>query len=219
MTIIKVCDIRDEPTAQVCVNAGVSMIGLHCIRGPISPEQRNCFGRIMRLVEPKVACVLVTRETNEEELVKISESLAWDYIQLHAVWEAEGILRLRRRLEARRCAVRLIGVVEATLDDVDRVGRIATAVDFLLIDSSLRGGTGIIGEQLYLERAVALAADKSFLVAGGLRTENVCGFIRRYRPYGVDVQTGVEWPDGTRRKNPVLIESFVSAVRDCEVDL
>ena len=56
------------------------------------------------------------------------------------------------------------------------------------------------------------------MIAGGLTPENVGEAIRRLRPWGVDVSTGVEEAPG--RKDPRKLRRFVEAARGAadEVD-
>jgi phosphoribosylanthranilate isomerase len=53
-----------------------------------------------------------------------------------------------------------------------------------------------------------------FVVAGGLNPENVAEAILTFRPWGVDVVTGVEREPG--RKDPKKLKAFVEAVRKAE---
>ena len=50
------------------------------------------------------------------------------------------------------------------------------------------------------------------IVAGGLDKENVCNVIRKIKPFGVDVSSGVE-KNGA--KNFELMQDFIGAVRQC----
>lgn len=56
---------------------------------------------------------------------------------------------------------------------------------------------------------------KLFILAGGLRAENVAEAIEFVRPDGVDVSTGVEYPDGSG-KDAERIDNFVKCVRQTE---
>jgi phosphoribosylanthranilate isomerase len=62
-------------------------------------------------------------------------------------------------------------------------------------DAERRGGTGQIADW---DRAAALAAERSILLAGGLTAANVADAIARVRPFGIDVSSGVERSPGVK---------------------
>ena len=73
------------------------------------------------------------------------------------------------------------------------------------------GGTG---QSFNWDISEGLAAQGlSFLMAGGLTPENVGRAVRKVRPWGVDVSSGVEI-DGA--KDAAKIKAFISAVRSAE---
>lgn len=56
---------------------------------------------------------------------------------------------------------------------------------------------------------------KPVLIAGGLSPENVASLVAGYRPYGVDVSSGVERSGGTGKDGEKLLR-FIEAVRAAE---
>lgn len=56
-----------------------------------------------------------------------------------------------------------------------------------------------------------MRSKRGWLLAGGLRPENVSEAVAALRPDGVDVSSGICGPDGLR-KDPARISAFLSSV-------
>jgi phosphoribosylanthranilate isomerase len=85
------------------------------------------------------------------------------------------------------------------------------AAPALLIDASVKdayGGTGMIADW---NSAAELAKQCPLLLAGGLTPENVAEAVRRVKPWGVDVASGVESTPGV--KDASKMKAFVQVVR------
>ena len=100
-----------------------------------------------------------------------------------------------------RCGARAVCVC-------DTVGH---ANDPVLLDSWSEDSRGGTGRTWNWEQAEALTVTRKVFVAGGLNPLNVGAVIRRLRPYGVDVSSGVE--SAPRVKEASLIGAFIDAVR------
>ena len=64
------------------------------------------------------------------------------------------------------------------------------------------------------ELARDLLRDRNVFIAGGLQPGNVGTVVSAYRPYGVDVSSGVE--SRVRVKDPDQVRAFINAVRAAE---
>ncbi|HKT33114.1 MAG TPA: phosphoribosylanthranilate isomerase [Gammaproteobacteria bacterium] len=79
----------------------------------------------------------------------------------------------------------------------------------LLLDSHAQGKPGGGGTRFDWARIPRIVSPP-LILAGGLNADNVADAIRRVRPYGVDVATGVESAPGI--KDGVKMQAFVSEV-------
>ncbi len=80
---------------------------------------------------------------------------------------------------------------------------------YYLLDSS--HGTGRFAA--YPEDLFGLPRER-VIVSGGLNPENVASVIAKYRPFGVDVSSGVERAPGV--KDLELVKRFIERVREAE---
>lgn len=91
-------------------------------------------------------------------------------------------------------------------------------VDAFLVDSGNaagRGGTGQVFDWLRAsDFVIKLKQRARVIIAGGLNPDNVGSAVRLFRPYGVDVATGVEKEPG--KKDVEKVKAFISAARAAE---
>jgi len=88
---------------------------------------------------------------------------------------------------------------------------VATTVVLDAHDPERHGGTG---RTIDWSRAAQIAAGRRVVLAGGLTPANVTDAIRRVRPFGVDVASGIEDRPGV--KNAQAMTAFVAAVREAD---
>jgi phosphoribosylanthranilate isomerase len=83
-----------------------------------------------------------------------------------------------------------------------------------LLDASVEGVYGGSGVTVDWDGAAELAKQYPLLLAGGLNPKNVGEAVRRVKPWGVDVASGVESAPG--KKDASKMKAFVQAVHDAE---
>ena len=95
---------------------------------------------------------------------------------------------------------------------VGAVAEFAPHVDAFITDTfdpatGASGATGRTHDWAVSARLVAVSP-LPVILAGGINPSNVAAAVARVRPAGVDVHTGVEGPDGRKRRD--LVEAFVA---------
>jgi phosphoribosylanthranilate isomerase len=196
---IKICGVCDLASANAAVEAGADMIGFHFCNSDrrVTPEDARAIIDELS-VRPKIAGVFIDEE--EAEVRRIADLLALDLIQLHGS-EPPGF----------GVGLPVMKVLKV------RDGRVPSASqwpDPIMLDSwsaDQRGGTGRAWDW---ELARPLLAARSVFIAGGLQPGNVGEVVSGFRPYGVDVSSGVE--ARVRVKDPERMRAFVRAVRLAE---
>src|SRR6185503_19707235 len=131
-------------------------------------------------------------------------------VQLHGPVARPEIARLRA-LAPDLLVIKSLVVrpdnADALVDDVAELG---PHVDAFITDTydpatGASGATGRTHDWTVSARLVEISP-RPVILAGGLTPRNVAAAVARVRPAGVDVHTGVEGPDGRKRRD--LVEEF-----------
>ncbi|GIW41674.1 MAG: N-(5'-phosphoribosyl)anthranilate isomerase [Candidatus Binatia bacterium] len=193
---VKVCGIRTLEDGLLAAEAGVDAVGFNFV--PTSPRYVHPAeaARISRALPRTIWKVGVFVDTPRERIEEIARVVSLDALQFHGNEPLEAL---------RGWSVPVIRAVRVRhTRDVEEA--LASGADFVLADTyfpASAGGTGRTFDWSLLE-----SVDRSRLfVAGGLDPENVVALVRRLRPYGVDVASGVEKAPGV--KDPEKLRRFV----------
>ncbi|MBZ0135287.1 MAG: phosphoribosylanthranilate isomerase [Planctomycetes bacterium] len=189
--MIKICGISDIKTAEVAINAGATAIGFVFATSPrqVTPEQA---GGIAREIPRHIERIGVFRHTDLDDLEKILRLVDLTAIQVHRAEELPLTLHGREVIP---------GVRVEFAGDYQH-GRV-------LVDSPLGEGSGVAWS---FEDVRRFAKGKRVILAGGLTPDNVADAVRRARPHGVDVSSGVESDRGV--KDHGLVRAFVQAAKE-----
>lgn len=209
---VKICDVRTLDIVECCQRAGADYIGIHQIKGPLSEEKRNLL-RNIRDFSGKMELVLVTKEENIDVLVEMCSIFEWDYIQLHFYVTENFVNQLKLEL-CKRCkkVPGIIVVIETRQLGCIDVSKMYQMADYILFDSSMHGGTGIVSSEDALYKISDFSESMDYFVAGGLTSKNVTEIINISNPYAVDVQSGVEYVK--HQKDPQKIIEFINTVKE-----
>lgn len=195
MVRVKVCCIQSVAEARLAVRLGAAALGLvaQMPSGPgVIPEER--IVDIAAQVPPPIGTFLLTSRTDPAGIAAQQRRCRTTTVQICDRLPAGGHARLREALPGVKL-VQVIHVRDAA--SVDEALSVAPEVDALLLDSGDQtlpvkqlGGTGRVHDWSLSARIVEKSTVPIFL-AGGLTADNVGQAIRRVRPFGLDLCTGV----------------------------
>jgi phosphoribosylanthranilate isomerase len=191
----KVCCISSGEEVRIALAAGATALGFvsSMPSGPgVIPEET--IVRLVAAVPPPVATFLLTSLKDPAAIVDQRARLGTNTVQLCDAVTPADIEELRRAMPG----VAVVPVIHVTGEDSLGTAREAARhAHALLLDSGRPdaavkelGGTGRTHDWDVSARIVRECGKPVFL-AGGLRPDNVAEAVRRVRPWGVDVCSGV----------------------------
>ncbi len=161
----------------------------------VSPDQAAA---LKNLLSPAIMAVGVFVR---EEIGQVADLLAAgviDAAQLHGGEDETYIGWLRERTDK--------PIIKAfRVDNEQDIRRAqASTADYVLLDSG-NGGTGTA-----FDRRLLVQMKRPYFLAGGLDASSVAEAVERWKPYAVDVSSGIE-TEG--KKDPEKMRAFVENVR------
>lgn len=212
-TRIKMCGITNSYDAEQGVQAGVDALGFIFVEASpryISPEHAR---GIISELPPFVDCVGVFVDRDPKEVEEIIAYCGLSYAQLHGSEEPKYCERLAR-FTAPCKVIKAFRVGDETQGDLFTPYN-DVAQGFLLdtYSKGIAGGTGMAFDWRIIDR---LRLQLPLILAGGLGPENVREAITQVRPFGIDVNSGVERTPGM--KDADKLRAFMEQVRLADQD-
>jgi phosphoribosylanthranilate isomerase len=215
MTRVKICGITTLEDAFIAVEAGADMLGFNFY----APSPRYLTPAACRAITDDLraqlgaSCpLLIGVFVNEPAAGEIVTQAGLDYAQLHGDESPEALAALAGRAfkAIRPRTVEEVAAQAAVFLPHAPVGDHTPA---LLVDAYHKDQYGGTGERTSLRIAqAACKATPRLLLAGGLMPDNVAELVRAFRPWGVDVASGVE--GATKgRKDSAAVQAFMTEVK------
>ncbi len=211
-TWIKICGTTSLEDALSAIEAGADALGFIFAQSKrqVTPEQAQ---KIISQLPRDVERIGVFMDAGATGIRQVLSEVDLTGIQMHGEGDfpAEVYSYLPKDRRDRLRKMKTVIVQEAFEVRVDAYAAVAGVVDSWLFDSGAGSGQTFDWQSA---RAKLDERQGQFIVAGGLNPENVGDAIRTFRPWGVDVVSGVEREPG--RKDPEKLKAFVAAVRKVE---
>ncbi|HZJ26613.1 MAG TPA: phosphoribosylanthranilate isomerase [Acidimicrobiia bacterium] len=197
---IKVCGITNEDDALLAVALGADALGFVFASGSPRMVTPVTARDIVKRLPHEAITVGVFRDERPERVAEIVNTTGLQGAQLHGREPLSEVRWVRQRVPF---------VIQAFPAGDAAVASAANGpADVLLVDSPDPGSGRVFDWSL----AEGVPGGIRLLIAGGLTHENVGEAIRRVRPWGVDVSTGVEASPG--RKDVRKLRRFIEAARE-----
>lgn len=208
--IIKICGLSTPETLDAAIAAGADWVGLvHFHKSPRHVEGRAAAA-LADQARGRASIVALTVDADDATLDQIMHDVAPDIFQFHGHETPGRVAGVKVRFALP--VMKAIGV--SMRDDLAAVSPYVGVADHLLLDAKPPKGAvlpGGNGAAFNWDILAGLPSDLPFMLSGGLNPETVHDAIRRTRPFGVDVSSGVERAPGV--KDILMIERFIAAAR------
>jgi phosphoribosylanthranilate isomerase len=201
-TRVKICGITNLADALAAVAAGADALGLNFYEGSPRHVSMKTAVEISKQIPQFVMRAGVFVNADEDLVTRAIGECSLSLLQFHGDEPPEFCAQFG-----------LMSMKAFRIRDVESLKELPRfQTDAYLLDAfspEARGGTG---EKFNWDLAVeAQKFGKPVFLAGGLTPENVANAVRKVRPFGVDVSSGVE--SSPEKKDHAKIRAFIAAVR------
>lgn len=208
---IKICGITSVYDARLVASFPIHAVGLNFVRRSPRRVNMRTAKEIIDKLPPFVQPVLIFEDEKISKVMYLCDSLSVNVVQLHgqeAVSYCHDLKRFNKGLKI----IKALPTKEASVAQLNAYKRVC---DAFLLDSYDRkdqmGGTGKPSDWT-IAQEIASKSRTPIILAGGLNPYNVNSAIKRVKPYGIDINSGVEVRTGKKDKNMIekLFEELYS---------
>ena len=198
---VKICGMTQLKDALFAVEQGVDAVGFIFYKKSPRAVTMKTVREIIKKLPPLVDTVGVFVNESAERLNKIADYCGLDLVQLHGEESPAFCRKIHRRV------IKAFRVKD--LQSIKQLEKFPVS-GFLLdtFSDDLHGGTG---KTFDWNLALPVKKIGPVILAGGLTPSNIRQAVRRVRPYGVDVCSGVEKSSGI--KDLEKVRAFLKNIR------
>ena len=218
MVRVKVCGITSLGDAMTCVEAGADALGFIFVEGTprfVTPAQ---VAPIVRSLPPFITPVGVFWDHPAGHVKAVAEACGLRALQFHGDEKPEDLtgyaLPLIKTVKMPPAST-LEGLPEYRTRESWQALQYRQVASAILLDSAARWSEGETRDPLEWTLARTIVSSHSHampvILSGGLTAANVARAIAVVRPYGVDVDSGVEASPG--RKDHHKVRRFIEEAR------
>ena len=197
---IKICSITSVYDARMVSSFPIHAIGLNFVKRSKRKISIKVAREILDKLPPLVEPVLIFENEKISEVIYIADILGIKTIQLHGQEPVSYCYDLKR-FEKNLQIIKALPTKEASASQLNAYKRFC---DCFLLDSYSKnetmGGTGKASDWNIAQEIVSKSR-LPIILAGGLTPDNINNAIKRVKPFGIDVNSGVESRIGKKDKS------------------
>lgn len=195
---VKICGITNEDDALLAVAMGADAVGFVFAPSPRQIAAKRVYD-ITRRLPPEILTVGVFRDEHPSRVVDLVNAAGVKGAQLHGHESVAAVAEVAKEVRW------VIKAFAAGSPQLAQAGRLAT--DLVMLDAPAPGSGQVFDWSL----AADVPPGARLILAGGLTPDNVADAVHTVRPWGVDVNSGVESSAG--RKDAMAVMHFIERAR------
>ncbi|HKI68196.1 MAG TPA: phosphoribosylanthranilate isomerase [Verrucomicrobiae bacterium] len=206
--IVKICGMTNAGDARAAVEAGADAVGFVFYEPSPRCVSVAEAAAIARELPPSVVRVGVFVDAPEDAVFQAMRDCGLNLLQFHGNEKPDYCRQFG-----------LMSMKAIRIRDAESLKVLPQyQTDAWLLDAYTPDKPGGTGEKFNWDLAVqAQKLGRPIFLAGGLTPENVAAAVRRVRPYGVDVSSGVESAPG--KKDQAKVKIFIQAAKAAALEL
>ena len=203
-TLVKICGITNEKDANAAIKMGADFIGLNFYRKSPRYIEPPRAARIAKKLKGKVQLVGVFVNENAKTVEKIARQCNLDLLQFSGNESPDYIQGFK------------LPVIKAFhVKGRQSIGKINSFnANYVLLDAFKEGEFGGTGKSFDFSALKKLNDRSRLFIAGGLNPANVAKVVKEFKPFAVDVASGVEERPG--KKSFAKMKKFINEVRNVQ---
>ncbi|AII61420.1 phosphoribosylanthranilate isomerase [Dehalococcoides mccartyi] len=210
----KICGLTEVGQALATARTGADFAGVVFAESKrrITTEKALEIAEALKPLNPRPMLVGVFANQTAEEVNRIASVCRLDRVQLsgNESWEYCNQVNLP--------VIKVIHVAESTtaelvIQEIQAGLKALKKTPVFLLDTHTKALFGGSGQSFDWQIVKQVSLKYPVMVAGGLNPENIQGFIKIAKPWGIDVASGVE-TDGI--KDTAKIHLFIERVKDAD---
>jgi len=206
MTYVKICGLKDPAALSAAIENGADFVGFVFYPPSSRFIDIEVAAELVKYVPTTIKIVGLFVNADDRLLRQVLDHVPLAMIQLHGQETPQRVVEIKNRFGLP--VMKAIAV--AGHEDLELVSAYEEVSDWLLFDTKTRehGGSGQTFDWTILQ---GRSFQKPWMLAGGLRRDNITEALSILRPDAVDVSSGVEREKGV--KDPEKIREFLKLIR------